>query len=311
MTIRELFLGIPLIALLAGASGCAVAAVESYGDDEPIESKSAPIWNGQTTVVNSNVVRYKALRLDGRTAECTAMVLNQDWLVTAAHCLDDVLAADDRAQTILTSLRVQWTNPTTGLLECVSPGESNAQGECTRSTSAHFVQHPSWDKNVGCKDCEQRDDDIALIRVFGRLNRPIIPLGLLVETPATGTRFRGVGYGFNSMSTDTGYGVKRFGNFDLDIVRSERVVSRADDDYRFCGGDSGGAWLFNTGSGYLLFGVHTSSEKNPADARCASGTGAAQVGSRVSPKVPWIRSVTGFACPESFLAGHKYALCST
>jgi secreted trypsin-like serine protease len=89
-----------------------------------------------------------------------------------------------------------------------------------------------------------------------------------------------------------------------------RVPSKADDDFRFCRGDSGGAWLFDTGSGYLLFGIHVSSEKEATGSQCANGNGAPQVASRVSAKINWIENVIGHPYMEGTLGGQRYALCT-
>jgi hypothetical protein len=125
-TIGSYVRGMVIVAVLALSAGC--------GEDPSVETGSDPIINGAvTTLAPWNVL------ISMPTGRCTASVLSEHWLLTAAHCVEDEPA--------LSTISVSWANVPGGA-ELVYQGPSRPYGH---------RDHTGFDV----------DNDIALIKLEG------------------------------------------------------------------------------------------------------------------------------------------------
>lgn len=278
------------------------------------------IWKGfRFDSENESVVHYR-LSKSGRSTWCTGLVINDIWLLTAAHCVNyPEFIPTGTGATCNDCMVAYWTNPWSGTKECITdstPGNAICQSQKTVWIRKHLDF--SGDADYG--------DDVALIRFSAGWNRSIKLARLYSATPSLWTGYSGIGYGHNSMcsGTEAFLRSKRWGSFDLTTVYSKYVKTNAADDYRWCVGDSGGALNkfagFSAGYGYniyLTFGIHSGSGKgvcaeggdSSGKTFCASPTGRYQNAARVDQKISWIRQYTGLSCPGSTLNGLSYVYC--
>jgi secreted trypsin-like serine protease len=214
---------------------------------------------------------------------CSATLIDDDWILSAGHCLDDgAYEADD------------WTF------------DLSDSGGGTHIGAEKFV-HPGW--------VDDLDDgtDIALLRL-ATSEGTVSPATINTDTSEVGRTTTHVGYG----RTGTGLtgdvnsaGTKRAGNNVIDLDGSsvggynDKVLfedfdsgsagdnwsgsqTQLDLEYLIAPGDSGGGMFMNFGSGDVLTGVHSflASVDSGLDADYGDLAGS----TRVSSYASWITS---------------------
>jgi hypothetical protein len=282
------------------------------GSPEPVEEMilgegQQAIWKGNSVTGShdQNVVEVDLSA--GSDGVCTGLVINEKWIVTSAHCVDDSIAAatSGDAATCSGCLEAYWWDPSNSNKECITDATAN-NSTCSTAKTVWLRKHGSY---AGSGDTA---DDIGLIYYSSGWNESISEARIYTGTPSITWRRPRFGRGHNSMCTSSS-GTKRYGWFDVDVVYSFSTRSWADSDYRVCSGDSGGAAEFWSGNFYLYYDLHSNSEKATCSgggtANCASGSGVDQNATRLSPKVQWIRDYTGLDCDSSTDNGHPFVRC--
>ncbi|MBX3263566.1 MAG: trypsin-like serine protease [Labilithrix sp.] len=210
-----------LVAALAFTSaGCALEADEDTGEDEA-EATAAAIVGGQTT---TGYAAVGALTQRG-SSFCTGTVVAKRLVVTAAHCLDGVRAADIRF--VL---------------------GSNASAPQARLGVARAIAHPRY-------DARSITNDIGVLVLSSDAPVAPIPLNDSMSSSWVGRALTFVGFGATNGVTGRGGGVKRAVDIAVSQVGSTQF-SYADRARNTCFGDSGGPAFARDASGALtLVGV--------------------------------------------------------
>ncbi len=214
---------------------------------------------------------------------CSATLIDDNWILTAGHCLDEVgLSASD------------WTF------------DLSDSGGGVHIGAERFV-NPGWTGEL--KD----GTDIALLKLATR-ESTVAPATINTDTSEVGRTATHVGYGLTGTGltgTNSPAGTKRAGNNIVDVDGSS-VAEYSDDilfedfdsgsagdnwvgsaaqldlEYLIAGGDSGGALMMDFGSGAVVAGVHSfiASIDGNLDADYGDIAGS----TRVSSYASWISS---------------------
>ncbi|MBK9035633.1 MAG: serine protease [Myxococcales bacterium] len=185
----------------------------------------APIVGGTTATVGQFPTTV-ALELGGGL--CTGTLLNQDWVLTAAHCIDPAVLGQSQAQ-ITASLRVHFD--TVNIF--------TSAGIVVRATE--IIKHPLFNVNA------LGTHDIGLIRLATPVtDRAAVPIILDAAKVPLGTELQLVGFGATSRTNPSTAGVLRLvdqtsvscsfvGLSDASLICWSQTNGRGK-----CEGDSGG-----------------------------------------------------------------------
>ncbi len=228
-------------------------------------------------------------------ARCSASVLTEHWLLTAAHCLEGLPKTTDR------------------LLVSVADAASGPE-EVYRGP-ARFHRHPDfgtfWDPS----------DDIALIQLVRLANAPPpdppggIPLGVTgrarLYAPFTAPLwaeadanrlFSIIGWGQGDVggSGDCAAGTslkKRFGTY-FEVLVADRDARHLRTEFAIthdCPGNSGAPWLFARGGRRAAFAVNVGRSDFVV-------TSAKMHGAAIRPKLTWMFEVSSAFAPDGYLS---------
>ncbi len=202
-------------ALAFASMGCAAEAADETNDEE-VASTSSAIVGGQTTTEYDAV---GALTQRGRSF-CTGTVVAKRLVVTAAHCLQDVQAANVRF--------------------ALGPNASSPEAQLG---VALIVPHPQY-------DARRLTNDIGVLVLSQDAPVAPVPINDSMTSSWVGRSLTFVGYGVTSGFGKAGSGVKRA----VDIAVSEVGSTQfAYEDRRknTCFGDSGGPAFTTDAAGNL------------------------------------------------------------
>jgi secreted trypsin-like serine protease len=177
-----------VLAMLAATSGCTLA-VDS--PSEEIDQVERPIIGGQNA--NTNEWPWQVLIREDGEMHCGGVILNRDWVLTAAHCVWGLLSPLDPA-----TLTVVAGDHLLG---------SSSGNEQTR-TIAQVVVHPNWgtafrqpDGNIVLGNLF---NDVALIRLSQslNLNQRVQTIPLSNQFIPTGTEVFATGWGLTDAENE-------------------------------------------------------------------------------------------------------------
>lgn len=244
-----------LSAVLVGAGVSAPATAETTTRVAPPVTAAAPTFSsiigGTTANITDAPWQVGLLRGQGSPYDfqfCGGSIINEEWVVTAAHCLADH----------------------TGYLGIFAGGTNLSTDGAEYAADAWYV-HPGWTAT---------NNDIALVHLTnplplnGTTIAPIdLPFGMNASTwPATGTDVLVTGWGENQAFGAGSYPEVLY-KATLEVQSGPALndcglYSDADWDYQTeicvglpnavadtCQGDSGGPYAVNTVNGWLLAGV--------------------------------------------------------
>lgn len=221
-----------------------------------LASAPANVVNGSTTSDHEAVGALLYCSSRGCGSFCSGNLVDANWVVTAAHCVD---ALDD-------AVRAGYTG-------YFAVGPSVEEIEYYEEIVS-YAEHPSYNTST-------LRNDIGMVELAGSGIPAVTPLPLnttSVNSSWLGMDLTYVGYGITGDGRSDS-GVKRTGDipvYDYDSY----FITAYDGVVNVCSGDSGGAGLYNDGGTWVLAAVN--SYVTP---RCDGG---ATGGVRVDQYVSWI-----------------------
>jgi len=242
-------------------TGLALAGLDAEFEDLGIPEQvgAEGIWGGERTNQYPNVVALAEMANWGTLVFCTGTLVDERWIVTAAHCLygkEGLLSAGD--------------------LSVLFGDDINLNGYNDAIRFSDFVLHPQYVDGAF-------DYDIAVVELSSPKNG--IDFAVLNDEPIGqdwgGKSLTFVGFGMTDFNVNDS-GTKRVTeipivSYDEMIVYSEHATSN------ICQGDSGGPGFETTDSGALeLAGVNSF-----IYAGCSGGGGGA---TRIDVVIDWIAS---------------------
>ena len=196
--------------------------------------EAPPMVGGTTTSDYEQVGVLVACTSDGCWDFCSGTLIEDTWVLTAAHC---VVAMDE-------AVRYYRATPYFGVGPTVDSLTDYQE-------VVQYIEHPSYSERTLA-------NDIGLLELAGTLSG-IDPMPLREESPSSigSDTFRYVGYGV-TRDDRSDSGTKRYGDIPLDSY-DDQFIYAYDSSGRtnVCFGDSGGAGLEPVSGGYLLGAVNS------------------------------------------------------
>lgn len=244
---RSFAAALSFVALVA--SGCAVDTEAPATADElelaaveELDDVSQPLTNAPSTSAEPWIVNLTFTDLSTR---CTASVLTAHWLLTAAHCVDDL---------------------TNGALTTVSISTRNTAGSNVNvySGKARTYQHKFYGSGI-MPDIE---DDMALVLLTGAAGVDLSITGKAklfgytspwTSSSTSDRTFSIIGYGVSGSSCGGSDSTKRIATgfvMDKESFNALKVKSSYGSTHT-CGGDSGAPWLLPQNGARAIVAVHS------------------------------------------------------
>ncbi len=227
-----------LVAVKAAASSLFLGLIGCGKIESPSDKSDIKVTNGLSAANEYPSVVMLQFQVEGGSAICTGTFVNDAQVVTAAHCVHELLSSGAEAS-------------------AVSIVKSNKDGSKTRVAATHMEHNPDYAVVEGSLD----NHDVAVV-TFPRNTAPgVTPL--YAGQPTKGQTFTIVGFGLNNYAygshgeqTGNGSGVKRKGQNQIEevaegMIRFYGVPSASDrsvplgQESASGSGDSGGPLLIN------------------------------------------------------------------
>ncbi len=268
-----------------------VARAEPPGTPEPTPTPGAELTIVGGTPAEPGEFPWQVALLDPEGYQfCGGSLIGDEWVLTAAHCVENSLVGD------FLPADIQVLVGSVNLIDLT-------QGQVVPVSM--IMQHPAWKSNV-------ETTDIALLRLAQKVDIsdphvgtiPLVSAAEADELTRPGIRAIATGWGITTPDLDDAPLDPQLYQVDLPIVDSDRCnlnvsdlplgvdgakfICAGEDGKNTCYGDSGGPLMVETDGHYTLIGVTSHGAKSGG---CAEpGKHAAYV--RVSSYLDWIAAAT-------------------
>lgn len=217
---------------------------------------------------------------------CTGVLITSRAILTAAHCVDQLIAPAKNG----------WANLS---IRRYTPSET-----LVYSGQVRINVHPNYsgDGDTG--------DDVAVIKLFAPATFGLPSshrTRIYVGAGSTIGTMRLYGRGFSN-GNGTGSSVLRYMNFKPDWWGPYHYLENAGN-ARVCNGDSGGPTIDWSPNGYrVVAGLHSNSQKSLTSGVCARWLGK-QRSVRLQHKISWIEDMLDVTCHSFNDSGWSYVRC--
>ena len=234
---RKIFFQILSVGFCCGSLALTACGPGSQiGTSLPPDVESAGIVGGKEVsrqeTLRQSVVALISQRADGTEALCTGTILDDQSILTAAHCVDE----HPTKMSVIFSSQVRGAAP-----------------EFIRNAPA-FSQNPAWKRSRG------EDGDVAVVHFDGGLPKGFQAVRLASQglDLRNGTEVLLVGYGVTNGSTHAGSGTLRETTSQVIGQKSARQTMTDGRQSSVCFGDSGGPGFVKQGNSFVQWGVASS-----------------------------------------------------
>ncbi len=255
-------------------------------------------------LIGTPTTRLGVVELKGLNGHfCSGVMISPHVVLTAGHCAAYVLPAGTKSA-VVTGPTVRYQFPD-GVKRCIS-AYPTSDWECSTITPLRVTQWPGYTNDL------DTPNDFAVfttdIHWYGPGDSDFAYI--YTDTMTAYSRYQLYGYGGNAFG-GAGGEVLRTGSMEWDSLRTHdfTLIERGT---RVCLGDSGGpATVYQSSSGAEMHVAGLFSNMNVTPSGFCGAEGATARYTRLSVKVPWIKSTTGAPCTEitSPVTGHKVQRC--
>jgi hypothetical protein len=259
-------------ASLSAAVGCGDPGV---GDDQVSDVPEAALTSGRLRGGNG-AAKIRTLNTNGKTSSCTAVIIGDHMVATAAHCFDGSLG---KLTTGVVQMAISASREDGVSWMCLTTPNENADGSCADMAEVRVDR-----LQVGF---QPESEDFAIIsrelpwQASASLDRQYIPAQLWTGAIRAGDRYVEFGAGRTAATGGT-TGDMNYLEGRIDQVSKGELMSYSSATQQRCKGDSGGPLMFDARDGaftppmgwYRVIGIQSSAE---LDGKCA-GLPAVDVG---------------------------------
>ncbi len=255
------------LALMAGCAAEETVSVPTQLQQPIVHGTPTSLWSP----VGALTIMHPGYGYAG--SFCTATKIDNSWLLTAAHCLDN---------------DVGGTTLTPGIVRFYQGADANSPTAASLHEVDGFYLHPSYNASTHA-------NDIALVHLTVPLAGTNYPINSTAMSGTwVGTTLHYVGYGVNDGINETGGGIKREGDIPvLQVLTQDYKSDAAAANVGVCFGDSGGPGLLQNGGIWYVVGVNSTVGNNTGDPCLGQGDH-----TRVDYYTSWITGITGGTLPS-------------
>jgi MYXO-CTERM domain-containing protein len=195
---------------------------------------------------------------------CTGTLIAPNLVLSAAHCIDPELNGQSLAQ-IAASTRVVFNQ--------INVNNGPQAGGIVASVD-RIIENGAFDLT----NLQAGNDVSILVLKESVVGIEPIPFSVTPATDLIGQRFTSVGFGVSNAANQSGGGIQRFTDFELEAVEGEIMRygfndnGQGDDTTGVCSGDSGGPDLIEINGVTQVFGIHSFVD-SPNGLTCLDGVG--------------------------------------